>query len=300
MSNGAAPATATPTASNALAGAPPAPAAAASGAAAAPAAAPAGAAEPGVWWSGLTPESSTYIAGKGFKSLADLVGSYQLIEKRDRDGSRVTIPGDDAKPEDVSKFWSKLGLPEKPEGYTLPSDYKVPDGAVDLVPWFRQVAHEAGLPDKAFAKIVPAFTAEMERMAQAESEREDAAHAEKLDAVVKAWGPKAAENQRAMQLFCQVAQIDENTFETIARAVGPEVLAKIGTTIGNTLVEHKVGIDTSGAGSQYGMTKEAAQARLDELQSNPEFRAKLYASPPEKAAKNEWDRLTGTASGRIS
>jgi hypothetical protein len=55
------------------------------------------------------------LAGKlaAFEKLDDLAKSYFELEKKSG------IPGKDAKPEEVSAFWKKLGYPDKPEDYRV-------------------------------------------------------------------------------------------------------------------------------------------------------------------------------------
>lgn len=64
--------------------------------------------------------------------------------------SALFVPGDDAKPEDVAAFYSKLGRPESPDKYDLKKP-TYPDG----IPydeagekWFREAAHGLGLNGK--------------------------------------------------------------------------------------------------------------------------------------------------------
>src|SRR5690349_3690087 len=52
---------------------------------------------------------------KKFKTVEALAGSYVNLERTF--GSRVAIPGKDAKPEDVTKFHRAMGVPETPDKY---------------------------------------------------------------------------------------------------------------------------------------------------------------------------------------
>ncbi len=53
------------------------------------------------------------------KSAADLFNSYTELEKALSRGDRVAIPKEGSKPEDIAAFHRALGVPEKPDGYTL-------------------------------------------------------------------------------------------------------------------------------------------------------------------------------------
>jgi hypothetical protein len=64
-----------------------------------------------------------------FKSAEAMGQSYLELQKT-LGTDKVTLPGKDAKPEEMDAFYSKLGRPENVAGYEL-SDWKPPDG----VPW---------------------------------------------------------------------------------------------------------------------------------------------------------------------
>lgn len=100
----------------------------------------------------LSEDKRDWVGKKGFQSMDALVTSYQEVEKWQ--GRAIPLPGEDAKPEEWDKVWTRLGRPEKPEGYELAP----PDTMPDTMPYdqgfadaFKTAAHKAGLP-KAAAK----------------------------------------------------------------------------------------------------------------------------------------------------
>jgi hypothetical protein len=80
-----------------------------------------------------------------FKSPADLAKSYLEVQKLV--GSKVSLPGADAKPEEWDAFYNKVGRPEKITDYKYDAP-KLPEGMEmpkDMTDAFLGVAHKAGL-----------------------------------------------------------------------------------------------------------------------------------------------------------
>jgi len=235
---------------------------------------------------GLSKESLEWVGGKGFKDLNAAFGSHQNLEKDYRQS--VKIPGDDAKPEDISKFWARMGRPEKSDDYKL-EGYKPPEGGLDLIPWFKAVAHKHNLPAKAFEGVAGEFVAHMKEVEQQEQEQYTAQVQQQMDAVAKEWGPEAAINVRNIQNFRTAFGLSQEDTTEMMLAIGPAKWAKFASKAGSYFAEAKIGGDLPGGGSQFGMTQEAAQAKLDEITRDP-AKAKLYANE-DPVTVNEVSRL---------
>jgi hypothetical protein len=76
-----------------------------------------------------------------FDSLGDVFKTY--LETDTEIGRRVRIPNEDSSPEDVARFYSKLGRPESPDGYQ-PQDTE-DQGLKELMDNFLGSAHKANL-----------------------------------------------------------------------------------------------------------------------------------------------------------
>jgi hypothetical protein len=108
-----------------------------------------GAAPPAPFWEGFT--DKTLAAERSvtrYQTPEEMARGYVNLEKRfgipeDR---RIDLPEDMASDEAMRPVWSKLGLPDKPEGYNL----KLGDGANEadnaLLGKYVEQAHKAGLP----------------------------------------------------------------------------------------------------------------------------------------------------------
>ncbi len=93
-----------------------------------------------------------------FKTPEELAGAYVSLEKRYgiEPSRRIDLPADQSKPEEMRGVWTKLGLPDKPEGYGLKLDDKATDDDKAMLGEFTNKAHEWGLPAP-FAKQVMDF-----------------------------------------------------------------------------------------------------------------------------------------------
>jgi hypothetical protein len=105
-------------------------------------------------FAGLDAGSREWVEKNGIKSAADAVKAAR--ESQSLIGRSVQLPGDDAKPEDLQKFYGKLGRPENAEGY----EFKLPEGIPEDLPYdaefagsFKPVAHELGLSGKQAAGL---------------------------------------------------------------------------------------------------------------------------------------------------
>jgi hypothetical protein len=90
-------------------------------------------------------------------ALAAPIISKSFLELHKTMGNRVKLPGEDAEPEELSAFYQKCGRPEKPDGYTLP---QLEEGQVldeNIINPIMVTAHEAGINDKAFGKLVEKY-----------------------------------------------------------------------------------------------------------------------------------------------
>ncbi|MCK5017533.1 MAG: hypothetical protein KAS32_10740 [Candidatus Peribacteraceae bacterium] len=105
------------------------------------------------WRDGVSEEYRSGVAK--FDTQNDLAKGYVELERSF--GGRVKLPTDESTPDERSMFYNKLGRPEQPSGYNLPG---LPEGQEydqNMVNDFRAVAHEEGITDKAFAKMVETY-----------------------------------------------------------------------------------------------------------------------------------------------
>lgn len=145
-------------------------------------------------FAGLETGTREWIGTKGYKSVADIAKAAHSAESLI--GRSVQIPGDDAKPEDLQKFYGKLGRPENAEGY----EFKLPEGIPEDLPYdaefagsFKPIAHELGLSGKQAAGLHDWFV-KTQAEGYGKSREAMAANAVKATETFEAkWGPQDSE-----------------------------------------------------------------------------------------------------------
>lgn len=157
------------------------------------------------WAAGLqVEENRALVEAKQWGSIDDALKSYRELQTHA--SKALQLPGENATAEDWDKFYSKLGRPEKAEGYELklnaeaiPQDFPYDEkSAIE----FRNWAHEAGLTprqaqmlhDKFVGYQSEAFVAAKEAAAKREADT----HRE----LVSEWGdPDTASYKQNVELM---------------------------------------------------------------------------------------------------
>lgn len=155
-------------------------------------------------WSGLEQGNRDIVEKKGWKTPNDGINSYRELERHATDlkAKSLVPPGDDAKPEDWTSFYAKLGRPEKPEGY----EFKLPEGLPEDFPYdgksadeFKSWAHGAGLSPKQAQAVHDQYVKHTAaQLAEAQTQNVKAVEAAH-NALVKEWGDPATETYKRSQ-----------------------------------------------------------------------------------------------------
>jgi hypothetical protein len=99
-----------------------------------------------------------------FKAQADRFASLNDVFKSNNDlrtdnSNRIKVPGADASDEDKAKYRKALGIPDKPDGYKIepPEGIELTEADNELLKVVMPIAHEEGVPEKAFNGFVSKF-----------------------------------------------------------------------------------------------------------------------------------------------
>ncbi len=126
-------------------------------------------------FTGLETGTREWIGTKGYKSVGDLAKAARDAESLI--GSSIRVPGADAKDEDWTKVFARLGRPETPDGYEIARPESLPEDAfAENAKALKEVAHKAGLTPRQ-AKAVGDFifgAADANLKAQTEQAQADA------------------------------------------------------------------------------------------------------------------------------
>lgn len=244
-------------------------------------------------WHGL-PETDTeglaYVANKGWKAPADIIKSYQGAEKLiGRDPSTlIPLPRADD-PAGFRAVMSKLGLPEKPEGYEFakPADGTKLDEGYQT--WARSTFHELGLP----AQTVKALTAKHNEyiagvLAQQEKDYNLAVESDKK-ALLNEWRDGHERMLNAAQMAAKALGFKPEMIDAIERSVGYANTYKFFAELGKKMGEGSF-VTGDGKPSFNGqMTPADAKAEWDKMKLNATEMAALNdrSHPGFKAATDK-------------
>ena len=232
------------------------------------------------------------IQAKGWKSPAEALESYQGLEAMIGGGDRVKIPGEDAKPEDWDKFYSKLGRPENPDGY----EFTKPEGfdgySDDFAGKAREAFHKAGLTDGQAKALHDWWVGEFQGASQATEEARTQYKATLEADMAKNWGAEKGQKLDAAKRAATSLGLDAERLLEVEGAAGGfrmmDTLARIGAGLRE---------DTIAGGAGSGATAEAARGDLANLMADGEFNKALHdkSHPGHREAVDRWTRLNAAA-----
>lgn len=247
---------------------------------------PAGAAnpagqQPASWDAGLDEDTRAYVQNKGWKDPTDILSSYRNLEKF-TGGSKniVELPGEDADEQTLNNFFNRLGRPESPDQY----GFKPPEGAdPDLMNWFQQTAHQAGLNKQQAAKLFDAWN-EMtgSRMEQMQSQaREQSEKA--INDLRREWGSAYDTQIDAGKRAVAALGYDEARLNKLEDAMGTAEMLKLFATLGSKMGEDSFEGGRSGDG--FGITPAVAKQQVADLKMDKQFMEQYLKGDPDAVSK---------------
>lgn len=227
-------------------------------------------------WAGSLPDELKNDASLqgGWKSgkYQDLPSTVKsLLEMEKYQGQSVKLPGENATPEEMRKFFTKMGVPETIEGYEVkaPEGIELGEREQGLVDRFKQVAFEKGIPPKQFQSMVDSyFQMEAEDM-KAWNENNDKAIETCVAELRKEWGPDFEKNTDMMLKAVEAWNLG-GVLDAKGLSNSPE-LSKFFLEIGQAMEEGRL----KGGATGYG--GDDPEAELDRLLSDEEFMSKLMS-----------------------
>ena len=231
------------------------------------------------WMDALSDEEKAFAGNKAWKTPQHILESYRNLEKHLGAKGRAIPAEDDA--EGWNKFYNELGRPEKAEDYKfdLPEEYNP-----EAVKFYQEAAHKAGMTKKQADAFLMDYMDFENRL------REE--HAKQLDIKVLAaqqelkqeWGVKYDENLNLALRGAKTLGLEQAEILALESAMGQTKFAKVFQQIGQALCAEDVTPTQTQSGSGgFGVrTPAQAQARIDELLSNPEYSKAYLNGDPHK------------------
>lgn len=258
------------------------------------------------------------IQAKGWGGVNDVMESYANVEKlvsleRGGDVDRILVkPKEGATPEEIAAFTAKAGFgaPEKAEDYGfnaefvggkanelfaangLPADL-AGQFATEMAPVVEQASkwmHEAGVP----AGIAKGLVANVLASEVAGLKAFHAKSDQDYTALGQELGDKFADFEEAGRRAFRASGLDKGTLDKIEMAVGTKAMMQMFAKFGGAMSEAAAPSGDKGGGtSQFTQTSQGAQARIQTLQRDSDFQAKLLSPNPQVRgpAQKEWEEL---------
>lgn len=241
------------------------------------------------WTTGFPDEVRGVIQTKGWKGPADVVGSYQNLEKllgADKAGRGVVLPKDDAPPEEWGSFYNRLGRPDTPDGYKLP----LPEGdtggfAKTAAQWF----HDAGLTPKQAETLAAKwneFSGTTAQSQQAEFEQKAAIDMQDLQ---REWGDKFNEQVELARRARRESGLSDEDGQAIERALGLKKAAQVFAFLGKQFAEAPIKGGEGAQPGRFGGTPEDAKARIATLKNDKGWTSRYLSGDAD--ARAEFERL---------
>jgi hypothetical protein len=250
----------------------------------------------GAWFDSIPDaELRGFAQTKGWKDPASVVDGYRNLERLiGAPKERVLkLP---EKPDDPgwNDVYARLGRPEKPEAYELP----VPDGYGDpeFAKGIAEVMHKHGVP-KGAAQALAQFNNEyVQKLVESHQREQEQKSAAELSQLKTEWGAKFDENAELARRSAREFGVSEDQAKAIEGALGAAGMLKLFNSIGSRLAEPKAfeaGGGDGGAG--FGLTPEAAKARIGQLRNDRDWTSKYLAG--DVNARQEMERLSRIVAG---
>jgi hypothetical protein len=232
----------------------------------------------------------------GTEGLKTLFQSYAGLEKlmgADKAGKAVVPPDPaTASKSDWDAFYSRLGRPEKAEGYGI----KPPEG-VDpaLASSMATKFHEMGLTKAQADALVESYGGQIVADQQAWSKQTDT----EFSAWARDQGANMEKSVEAARRACRELGFGENDprLNAFERAFGTRGMLDMFGKIGNLMLESPGVGNSSSTSAIGGLTSEGAKSRIATLSSDSEFQGRLNSNMANvrQAALAEWTKLHETA-----
>lgn len=236
---------------------------------------------------GETSSNRDWLTAKGVKDIDGLAKIARDTERALRDNGRVKVPGEGAKPEEITAFRTAIGVPDKVDGYEI----KGPEGIKlnePLINSLRESALKHGAPKGAFEGLVGDFI---------QSQLDEAAATKKAqDDGINDWksaqGAKLNEQTAHIEAAARglgLSSEEMSWFRTMPTGAGRalDLLSKLGSGMAEDVL-------VTGGKGRFGVSGAEAKTQMDQMKADPDISAKIMKpGTPERA---RWDLLNASYS----
>lgn len=231
-----------------------------------------------------------WVKAAGVKDITGLAKVARDNQTALRESGRIKVPGEGASEQEVSAFRKAIGVPDTPEGYTLP---EVKDADGNAIPLDKALigklipdALELGVPAAAFEGLVSRYVAHQQaEFADFEAERQNDA---------KDWfrkqGDQGPAKLAAVDAAGRALGLSSDDMISIRNAIGGAKSMEMFSKLGDGMAED---VMLTGGRGRFGITGAEAGAEIkvmrDKLNTDPVFKKEF--NTPGSAVRLRYDRL---------
>lgn len=245
------------------------------------------------WYSGIPDEGLRgYIETKGFKDPGALAESYRNFEKlQGVPQDRILKLPEKADDPGWAGIYSRLGRPEKADGYELKFD-----GDPAFAQKFQGVFHEANLSKSQAGKLNEAWNSYVNDVIKQDEDARKTKDAAELTELRTKWGATYDANVEAGRRAGREFGLSEEQFTAISGALGSGKTLELFQSIGAKLGEASPFNPASGgSASGFGMTPDQAKGRINMLTGDKDWTGRYLNGGA--IEKEEMTRLQKIAAG---
>ncbi|HEY4761345.1 MAG TPA: hypothetical protein VIH42_12255 [Thermoguttaceae bacterium] len=242
-----------------------------------------------VWTDGLPQETLGFVEKKGWKGNADVITSYQNLEKlHGVPAERIIKLPEKLEGAEMDVIYNRLGRPEKPDGYKIP----VPEGedaafSKTAATWF----HKHGLSAKQAEGLATDWNDYAKTIREGETQKSQTAANEAVAALKTKWGAAYEQKTKIVDQTATSLGLTKDDLLGLRTALGPgramEFIYNLGTKMGEA--DFITGETAPDFGSGI-LTPEQAKRKIGLLREDTDF-VKRYTSGNVQA-KLEMEQLS--------
>ncbi len=255
-------------------------------------------------WSkaGLDDVSLSTVTTKGWKSPADVVGSYRHLETAVGVPPErlIKLPKDASDPKAWGEIYTKLGRPETADKYIIP----VPEGDKgEFAAEVKPVLHKLGLSGDQATKLGEWWNGKMAASQKAQQAEVEARNAKDVTDLKMQWGSDYDARATLVDRAAESFGMTQTHLDALKTVMGPKAAMEFLHNIGSKIaVEDSTVPGMSGQSTSVGMTREAAAAKITALKQDRDFVKQFNSSDPKqrREARDEMSRLSRLAAPEIS
>lgn len=246
------------------------------------------------WLTGVDGEGRGLAEIKAWNGPGDVIRDYRQLEKfRGVPAERLlTLPErlDDAAA--LGPIYDRLGRPKDVAGY----------GIENGDPEFLAEIHKAGLTHGQVKALYGVLNSRSAAAKEAADRARDERIGQELAELQREWGATYQENENFAKRGAQMLGWDEATLTKLEDALGTKAVFQLAARIGRGFGEGKFvegDNDRAASGGGFGMTRDAARAAYDRLNSDPSFLERFTSANKavREAAVAEKAKLSALAFG---